>query len=144
MKIEIDNAEQVVEKKVTIFGNGAKVNVPKSWINRKVQVVLLEEEDVVDETYQTFRIEAYGFILLISVDWENEDVLYHNFNTMEWVEDLSQVNSNWSYQDEKVEETYNMFLSEVGNDDQLLEFISHMELNENVITLNGHNVTRVV
>lgn len=44
MKIEINNAEESITKTVKPYGNGAKVNVPKSWIGREVQIILLEKK----------------------------------------------------------------------------------------------------
>lgn len=45
MKIEIDNGKESLTKVAKPFGqNGAHVLVPKSWIGKDVQIVLLEDD----------------------------------------------------------------------------------------------------
>ena len=44
MKIEIDNAVESFVKKAKPQGNTAHVLVPRKWMGRMVQVVLLEDE----------------------------------------------------------------------------------------------------
>lgn len=44
MKIEIDNAEESLTKRVRQSGNGGYVYIPSRWIGREVQIVLLKED----------------------------------------------------------------------------------------------------
>jgi putative transposon-encoded protein len=43
MEIKINNAIESLVKKASPHGNGAKVLVPKSWIGKQVQIVLLDD-----------------------------------------------------------------------------------------------------
>jgi putative transposon-encoded protein len=38
-----DNVEEIYEKKVTPYGNGAKVDAPKKHIGKKVFIVILKK-----------------------------------------------------------------------------------------------------
>ncbi len=42
IKIE-DNVEEIFEKRITPYGNGAKIDSQKKYIGRKVIVIILEE-----------------------------------------------------------------------------------------------------
>ena len=44
MEVKILNAKEVLIKEVSTHGGGAKILVPKTWLGKKVQVVLLEDE----------------------------------------------------------------------------------------------------
>jgi putative transposon-encoded protein len=45
MQIKIVNAKESLIKKAKPTGNTAHVTVPKRWIGKEVQVVLLEDEN---------------------------------------------------------------------------------------------------
>jgi putative transposon-encoded protein len=45
MEIKIDNAVESLIKTAKPQGNGALVLVPKRWIGKRVQVILLSEDD---------------------------------------------------------------------------------------------------
>lgn len=45
MKLIIDNAEESRVKVAKSHGNSGRVSVPKEWIGRDVQVVLLEKKE---------------------------------------------------------------------------------------------------
>ena len=45
MKLEIDDVEESIVKKVKPYGNGANVIVPKSWIGRDVRILLIEKKE---------------------------------------------------------------------------------------------------
>lgn len=54
MKIEIDNGKESLTKVAKPFGqNGAHVLVPKSWIGKDVQIVLLEDDWLIFFFYQS-------------------------------------------------------------------------------------------
>jgi putative transposon-encoded protein len=38
-----DNIEEIYEKKITPYGNGAKVDAPKKHIGKKVFVIILKD-----------------------------------------------------------------------------------------------------
>ncbi|KZX16668.1 hypothetical protein MBCUT_07060 [Methanobrevibacter cuticularis] len=44
MEIKINNAIESLVKTAQPHGNGARVLVPKAWIGKRVQIVLLEED----------------------------------------------------------------------------------------------------
>lgn len=44
MKVIIENAEESIVKVAKPHGNSARIIVPKKWIGRDVQLVLLSEE----------------------------------------------------------------------------------------------------
>ncbi len=41
-----DNVEELYEKRITPYGNGAKIDAPKKYIGRKVFVIILKDENV--------------------------------------------------------------------------------------------------
>lgn len=43
MKIEIDDVEEIIEKKVDSFKTSTRISVPKRYAGRKVKIVILEE-----------------------------------------------------------------------------------------------------
>lgn len=46
MEVKIDNVEKMLEKEVGSAGeDSARVYLPKEWENRKVKVLLIEEEN---------------------------------------------------------------------------------------------------
>lgn len=45
MKIEINNAKESIVKMAKPHGNSARLLVPKRWVGKQVQCVLLEDED---------------------------------------------------------------------------------------------------
>ena len=45
MKVIIENADETIIKVAKPHGNSARIIVPKKWIGRDVQLVLLSEED---------------------------------------------------------------------------------------------------
>lgn len=44
MKVEIDNVEEVIEKKVDSYSTSTRIIIPKKYAGRKVKVLILEEE----------------------------------------------------------------------------------------------------
>lgn len=40
-----DTVEEIYEKKITPYGNGAKVDAPKKFIGKKVFIVVLKDDD---------------------------------------------------------------------------------------------------
>ncbi|RZN15155.1 MAG: DUF2080 family transposase-associated protein [Methanosarcinales archaeon] len=38
-----DNVEEIYEKRITPYGNGAKIDAPKRHIGKKVFVIILED-----------------------------------------------------------------------------------------------------
>lgn len=40
-----DTVEEIYEKKITPYGNGAKVDAPKRFIGKKVFIVVLKDDD---------------------------------------------------------------------------------------------------
>ena len=141
MRLEIDNAEESLLKVAKSHGNSGMVSVPKSWIGREVRVVLLEKEQEEDKI-QEFMIEYTGFSQHIRVDWTDGEILFLHPQTHDWVGHRNQLNGNWSFQDERTEELYNKFLDEIFSDEQLLDYIAFMDVDEVVMTRNGHKVTR--
>ncbi|WP_458454230.1 DUF2080 family transposase-associated protein [Methanobrevibacter sp.] len=45
MKVIIENAEESIVKVAKPHGNSARIIVPKKWIGRNVQLVLLSEDE---------------------------------------------------------------------------------------------------
>lgn len=45
LKVIIDNAEESIVKVAKPHGNSARIIVPKKWIGRDVQLVLLSEDE---------------------------------------------------------------------------------------------------
>ncbi len=41
-----DNVEEIYEKKITPYGNGAKIDAPKRYIGKKVFVIILKDGNV--------------------------------------------------------------------------------------------------
>ncbi len=41
-----DNVEGIYEKRITPYGNGAKIDAPKKYIGKKVFVIILKDENV--------------------------------------------------------------------------------------------------
>ncbi len=41
-----DNVEEIYEKRITPYGNGAKIDAPKKYIGKKVFVIILKDENV--------------------------------------------------------------------------------------------------
>ncbi len=41
-----DNVEEIYEKRITPYGNGAKIDAPKKYIGKKAFVVILKDENV--------------------------------------------------------------------------------------------------
>jgi len=44
MKVEIDNVEEIIEKKVDSFKTSTRISVPKKYANRRIKIIILEEE----------------------------------------------------------------------------------------------------
>ena len=44
-KITVDGIEGFLEKTVTPFGNGAKVDCPKEYLGREVYLIIKKKED---------------------------------------------------------------------------------------------------
>ncbi len=38
-----DNVEEIYEKRITPYGNGAKIDAPKKYIGKKVFVIILKD-----------------------------------------------------------------------------------------------------
>ena len=74
MIIKIDNVEESLLKTAKNHGNSGMVSVPKSWIGRQVQVVLLNDDET-DEPIQEFKIEYTGFTQFIKVNWDDGDIM---------------------------------------------------------------------
>ncbi|WP_406533434.1 DUF2080 family transposase-associated protein [Methanobrevibacter sp.] len=45
MKVIIENADESIVKVAKPHGNSARIIVPKKWIGREVQLVLLSEDE---------------------------------------------------------------------------------------------------
>jgi putative transposon-encoded protein len=43
MKVEVENVEEVIEKKVDSYSTSTRIIIPKRYANRKVKVLILEE-----------------------------------------------------------------------------------------------------
>ena len=41
-----DNVEEIYEKRITPYGNGAKIDAPKKFIGKRVFVIILKDENV--------------------------------------------------------------------------------------------------
>ncbi len=41
-----DNVEEIYEKRITPYGNGAKIDAPKKYIGKKVFVIILKDGSV--------------------------------------------------------------------------------------------------
>ena len=141
MRLEIENAEESLMKTAKAHGNSAMVSVPKGWIGREVRVVLLEKDE--DKPIQEFKIEYTGFTQFMEVDWNDGEILFLHPNTHEWVGNRTQLDGNWSFQDERKADLYNKFIDEIFADDQLLDYIAFMDVDESILTQYNHKVTRV-
>ncbi len=38
-----DNVEEIYEKKITPYGNGAKIDAPKKYIGKRVFIIILKD-----------------------------------------------------------------------------------------------------
>lgn len=38
-----DNVEEIYEKKITTYGNGAKIDAPKKYIGKRVFIIVLKD-----------------------------------------------------------------------------------------------------
>ncbi|MCK4521350.1 MAG: DUF2080 family transposase-associated protein [Nanoarchaeota archaeon] len=43
MKVEIDDVEEVIEKKVDSYATSTRIIIPKKYANKKVKVLILKE-----------------------------------------------------------------------------------------------------
>ena len=43
MKVEIDEVEEIIEKKVDSFKTSTRISVPKKYAGRKVKIIILKE-----------------------------------------------------------------------------------------------------
>ena len=43
MKIVIDEAIEMIERKVQSYSTSTRVSVPKSWANKKIKIILIRE-----------------------------------------------------------------------------------------------------
>jgi putative transposon-encoded protein len=44
MKVEIDNVEEIIEKRVDSFKTSTRISVPKRYAGRKIKILILEED----------------------------------------------------------------------------------------------------
>ncbi|MBD3249054.1 DUF2080 family transposase-associated protein [Candidatus Woesearchaeota archaeon] len=44
MKVEVEDVEEVIDKKVDSYSTSTRVIIPKKYANRKVKVLILKEE----------------------------------------------------------------------------------------------------
>ena len=44
MKVEIDNVEEIVEKKVDSFKTSTRISVPKKYAGRKIKIIILKDD----------------------------------------------------------------------------------------------------
>jgi putative transposon-encoded protein len=62
MKIEIDDVEEVIDKKVDSYSTSTRIIIPKKYANRRVKVLILkeevEEEDELQENEEELDTEA--------------------------------------------------------------------------------------
>lgn len=54
LKISIDNVDEVITGVVSSFGNGAKIDIPKRYHNRRVKILILREKENV---FRGFRMD---------------------------------------------------------------------------------------
>lgn len=95
---------------------------------------------------ETYKITYTIFEQIVELTIENEDVTYrfYNSNNGEWVEHLSQVKSNWSFQDPNTEEKYNHFLEEVAEFiPEIAEWTDGMEVDEKITNEYGHEIEKL-
>ena len=137
MKIIIENAEESTIKTVKASGNSGRVYLPPSWVGREVEVVLLQEDVEVD---CVFQYKDFNLPVQFIFEEDSERVLF--WNGLDWVEHMSQIQQNESFQDE-VQKEYEWFLEEVGellNDEHTFQWAYDLEKGsshsfENNITL---------
>ena len=43
MKVEIDDVEEIIEKKVDSFKTSTRISVPKKYAGRKIKIIILKE-----------------------------------------------------------------------------------------------------
>lgn len=87
-------------------GNGGYIYMPSAWIGREVEVILLPEETE-DETF-VFQRDDFNLPAKIEFSDDGEHIKF--WNGLEWVEHLSQVQQNESFQEEEVQEEWNDFI----------------------------------
>lgn len=44
MKVEVENVEEIIEKKVDSYSTSTRIIIPKKYAGRKVKVLILSEE----------------------------------------------------------------------------------------------------
>lgn len=44
MKVEIDNVDEIIEKRVDSFRTSTRISLPKKYSGRKVKIIILEEK----------------------------------------------------------------------------------------------------
>jgi putative transposon-encoded protein len=44
MKVEIDNVEEIIEKKVDSFRTSTRVSLPKKYAGRNIKIIILESQ----------------------------------------------------------------------------------------------------
>lgn len=42
MKVEIENVDEIIEKKVDSFKTSTRISVPKKYAGRKIKIIILE------------------------------------------------------------------------------------------------------
>ena len=90
-------------------GNGGYTYLPASWIGREIEVILLPEETE-EETY-IFQRDDFNLPAQISFTDDGEDIEY--WNGLEWVEHPGQIQQNESFQEEDVQEDWELFLDDI-------------------------------
>jgi len=43
MKVEIENVEEIIDKKVDSYSTSTRIIIPKKYANRRVKVIILKE-----------------------------------------------------------------------------------------------------
>ncbi len=43
MKVEIDEVEEIIEKRVDSFKTSTRISVPKKYAGRKIKIIILKE-----------------------------------------------------------------------------------------------------
>ena len=44
MKVEIEDVEEIIEKKVDSFKTSTRISVPKKYAGRKIKIIILKED----------------------------------------------------------------------------------------------------
>ena len=44
MKVEIDEVEEIIEKKVDSFKTSTRISVPKKYAGRRIKIIILEDK----------------------------------------------------------------------------------------------------